>query len=72
MPAMTCTLEKIDQCQPAKESRNRNSADITFGAIFRVSNCFQRIKQRLNNYFSPSQASLKIKKPSAHGQKLMI
>jgi hypothetical protein len=41
---------------PAKESRNRNSADITFGAIFRDSNCFQRIKQRLNNYFSPSQA----------------
>jgi hypothetical protein len=35
----------------AKESRNTNS-DAAFGTIFRIRNCSQRSKKRLNNYFS--------------------
>ncbi len=55
----------------AKESWNWKY-DAAFRTIFRVSNCFQRSKQRLNNYFSILLGSLKIFKLSAHIQKVLI
>jgi hypothetical protein len=41
-----------------KESQNKNF-DMVLGTIFRICNFFQRRKQKLYNYISPSQGSLK-------------
>ncbi len=57
----------------AKDSRNINS-DAAFAANFRISKCIQRNKQKLFYiyYFSLWQRSLKITKPFAHVQKVLI
>jgi hypothetical protein len=40
--------------------------------VLKIRNCFQRSKQKINNYFALLQGSLKIKRSSAHKQKVLI
>jgi hypothetical protein len=47
-----------NQLMTAKERRNRNS-DAADRTIFRISNCVQRNKQKLYNYFSLPQGDLR-------------
>jgi hypothetical protein len=57
----------------AKESRNRNlKFDAAYGTIFRISKCFQRSKQKLHISFSLELDRLKILKPLAQEQKVLI
>jgi hypothetical protein len=52
------TLEKSTNDNEGKASRNRNS-DTAFGTNFRIRNCSQRSKQKLDNNFSLLQGGPK-------------
>jgi hypothetical protein len=68
-PALNVHWKKLTNESKGKPGQKFDAA---FGTIFRIDKCFQRSKQKLHINFSLELGRLKIWKPFAHVQKVLI